>query len=114
MSVNLVVLEVRQIRTGNVDLGAALESTNALGARALAKKTAQDTRGNTLLDGRGVTDIVDLVTARELSLVTTLGAGLLDGPIGGGGFASADGSEEGEDGSSGSKLHFDGWIKDLG
>lgn len=89
----------------------------------------EGTSENIFVDISGVTSVDGLVAARELSLVTTLGLGLLDGHITGDGEArllvlslktivhglSGHGSSEGseaEDNSGDGELHCDGGIKD--
>ena len=111
----------KQKHTGNVDveLRAAREQTETAVTTDVLEETGEDTG----FDVGGVT-VVGLVAAVELSLVTALGLGLLDGHVlrdrevlatG----VSGDRGSEGEDGGNGGQreLHFDGleslndWFK---
>jgi hypothetical protein len=65
--------------TLDVKLGALVEETNALGARASTDEVGEESAKDARVDVGGVTGVDGLVAARELSLVTTLGLGLLDG-----------------------------------
>jgi hypothetical protein len=58
-----------------------VEETKTGSARARANETTKSTRQDTAGDLVGVTSIDSLVAARELSLVTALGLGLIDGHV---------------------------------
>ena len=117
------------------ELGALLEETKTLRARAGTEEVAKGTSEDTAVNVGGVTSVGGLVAARQLSLVTTLGLGLLDGNVigdreanvavalvavavgnavavatsrGGSAGEGHDGGSEGKDSSSDGELHCDG------
>jgi hypothetical protein len=63
----------------DVELGALVEDTNTVGTGASTDQVAEGAAEDAGVDVGGVTSVGGLVAARELSLVTTLGLGLLDG-----------------------------------
>lgn len=69
--------------TLEIELGALVEETQALGTRARGDEVGEDTASNSGVDVGGVAGVDGLVAAGQLSLVTTLGLGLLDGHVGG-------------------------------
>lgn len=101
--------------TLGVELGALVEDTKALGTRAGTDEVGESARKNAGVDIGGVTSVGGRVAARELSLVTTLGLGLLDGQAVRDGEArssllSGDGSgkaSKGEDSGGESELHLE-------
>jgi hypothetical protein len=109
--------------TLSVQLGALVEDTDTIGTGASTDQVGQKTATEARVDISGVTGVGSLVTARELSLVTTLGLGLLDSHAAGDGEADVatllvldarlsghGSSQRGEsDGNSGDgELHFEG------
>ena len=87
----LLALLVDQVldRDGNedgdleIELGALVEQAQTVRARARADQVAEDAAEHSRVDIGGVTGVGRFVTAGELSLVTALGLGLLDGHAGG-------------------------------
>jgi hypothetical protein len=63
----------------DIQLGALVEDTETIGAGATSDQVSEEATTETGVDVGGVTGVDGLVAARELSLVTTLGLGLLDG-----------------------------------
>jgi hypothetical protein len=68
-----------------IQLGALVEETETGSTGARADEVAEGTAEHARVDIGGVTGVGGLVAARELSLVTTLGLGLLDGHVVGNG-----------------------------
>lgn len=112
--------------TLEVELGALVEDTKAGSTRAGTDEVGEGAGEDARVDVGGVTGVSGLVAARELSLVTTLGLGLLDSQAVGNGEArsatvlvletivhvlSGHGSgeaSEGEDNGGESELHLEG------
>lgn len=63
------------------ELGALVEETETLAARAGADEVAESTGEDALVNVGGVTGVGGLVAAGELGLVTALLGGLLDGDV---------------------------------
>lgn len=85
----LLALLVDQILDGDgnedgdleVQLGALVEETKTVRAGASTDQVAEGAAEHARVDIGGVTGVGGLVAARELSLVTALGLGLLDGHV---------------------------------
>lgn len=85
----LLALLVDQILDGDtnedgdleVQLGALVEETKTVGTGASTDEVGEGTTEHARVDIGGVTGVGGLVAARELSLVTTLGLGLLDSQV---------------------------------
>ena len=67
--------------TLGVELGALVEDTETGGTRARSDEVGEGASEHARVDVGGVTGVGGLVAARELSLVTTLGLGLLDSQV---------------------------------
>lgn len=65
----------------STELGALVEDTETGGTGARADEVGEGTGEDARVDVGGITGVGSLVAARELSLVTTLGLGLLDGHV---------------------------------
>ena len=105
--------------TLEVELGALVEDTQALGTRAGTDKVGESASKDARVDIGGVTGISSRVAARKLRLVTALGLSLLDGQVIGDREArrvavlSGDGSSKaskGEDNGGESELHLEGRV----
>lgn len=103
-----------KVDNGNIQLGALVEETQALGARAAADEAAEGAAEETAVHVGGVAGVGGLVAAGQLGLVTALGGGLLDGHVVGHGEVlvgaageSRDGGSEGEDNGGERELHFE-------
>lgn len=113
--------------TCSIELGALAEDTSTFGTGARADQVGQQATTKARVDISGVTGVGGLVAARKLSLVTTLGLGLVDShaagnvpadatlvlgakAIGAGGLvgrkSDSQGGEAKENGADG-ELHFD-------
>jgi hypothetical protein len=113
--------------TLSIELGALVEDTSTVSTGARADQVGQETTTKARVDISGVTGVGGLVAARQLSLVTALGLGLLDShaagdvpadtilvlgakAIGTGGLVGRKGDSQGgeakENGADG-ELHFD-------
>lgn len=109
--------------TLDIELGALVEDTETLGTGTGTDQVGEGSAEEARVDIGGVTGVGGDVAARELSLVTTLGLGLLDSQVTGDGEArlatlslsgggSSEGSEAKEDSGDG-ELHCEGrGIKD--
>ena len=109
--------------TLDIELGALVEDTSTLGTGASTDQVGEGTAEEAGVDIGGVTGVGGDVAARELSLVTTLGLGLLDSQVtrdgearlatlGLSGSGSGEGSKADEDSGDG-ELHCEGrGIKD--
>jgi hypothetical protein len=73
--------------TLGVELGALVKDTETGGTRASTDEVGEGATQHARVDVSGVTGVGGLVAARELSLVTTLGLGLLDSQAVGNGEA---------------------------
>ena len=113
--------------TLGIELGALVEETETGGTRASTDEVGEGASEDARVDVGGVTGVGGLVAARELSLVTTLGLGLLDSQVVGnrearstvlvldtiGHVLSGHGSGEageGEDNGGESELHLEGRV----
>lgn len=67
--------------TSNVELGALVEQTKTLSARATTEQVGQRTGQGAVSNGGGVTSVSSTVAARELGLVAALVGGLLDSHV---------------------------------
>jgi hypothetical protein len=113
--------------TLSIELGALVEDTSTVSTGARADQVGKETTTKARVDISGVTGVGGLVAARQLSLVTALGLGLLDShaagdvpadtilvlgakAIGTGGLVGRKGDSQGgeakENGADG-ELHFD-------
>lgn len=116
--------------TLSIELGALVEDTSTIGTGVRADQVREEATTKTGVDISGVTSVGGLVAAKQLSLVITLGLGLLDGhaaenvpadailvlvlgaeAIGAGGLVGGQSdSQSGEAKENGAEreLHFDG------